>query len=259
MVARETPASRRERLRIALFADIHANREAFEACLADARRRAVDRFVFLGDIVGYGADPAFCVDTVARACGEGAVALLGNHDAAIGTPTESMNTAATRAIEWTRGQLDAAQAAFLAGLPLERSEGEVLFVHANGWAPRDWGYVRSAVDAERSLRSTTQRLTFCGHTHVPVLFHMAPMRPPAEHVPTPNRGIPLSLSRRWLAVIGSVGQPRDGNPAACYGLLETSPWDLTYVRVPYDTSAAAAKIRKAGLPESLAARLERGL
>ena len=246
-------------MRIALFADIHGNREAFEACLADASRRGVDRSAFLGDIVGYGADPAWCVDTVARACEAGAFALLGNHDAAIGTPSETMNAAATRAIDWTRGQLDAAQASFLASLPLERAEDDALFVHANGWAPKDWGYVRTAVDAERSLRSTTQRMTFCGHTHVPMLYHMAPLRPPADHVPVPNRSIPLSLSRRWLAVLGSVGQPRDGNPAACYGLLETSPWDLTYVRVPYDTSVAAEKIRKAGLPESLATRLQRGL
>jgi diadenosine tetraphosphatase ApaH/serine/threonine PP2A family protein phosphatase len=246
-------------VRIALFADIHANREAFEACLADARRRGAERFVFLGDIVGYGADPSWCVDTVAQACEAGAFALLGNHDEAIGTPRGSMNPAATRAIDWTREQLDPAQAAFLASLPLERSENDVLFVHANGWAPKDWGYVRTGVDAERSLRSTTERITLCGHTHVPLLFHMAPLRPPGAHVPVPNVNMPLSLARRWLAVIGSVGQPRDGNPAACYGLLETSPWDLTYVRVPYDTSAAAEKIRKAGLPDSLAARLARGM
>lgn len=246
-------------MRIALFADIHGNREAFHACLTDARKRGVERLGFLGDIVGYGADPGWCVDTVAQACEGGAFALLGNHDAAIGTPTETMNAAATRAIDWTRERLDTRQAAFLAALPLERAEGDALFVHANGWAPRDWGYVRSAVDAERSLRSTTQRMTFCGHTHVPMLYHMAPLRPPAEHVPTSNVSIPLSLSRRWLAVLGSVGQPRDGNPAACYGLLESSPWDLTFVRVPYDAAEAAEKITKAGLPESLATRLQRGL
>lgn len=242
----------------AVFADVHANREAFEACLADARRRGADRFVFLGDMVGYGADPASVCDRVMALCGDGAAALRGNHDTAIAEADPDMSADALRAIDWTRTQLSPAQAGFLARLPLEIVEGDTLFVHANAWAPEGWGYVRSTVDAERSLRSSPHRISLCGHTHVPALYHMAPLRPPARHVPTANATMPLAMTRRWLAVLGAVGQPRDGNPAACYGLLRRAPDELTYVRVPYDVDAAARKILAAGLPESLAARLARG-
>ncbi len=242
----------------AVFADIHSNREALAACLADARRRGVERFVFLGDLVGYGADPEWVCEQVMRACEGGAAAIRGNHDAAIGETAPDMNADAMRAIVWTRNRLDNAQAAFLAALPLEVADGSTLFVHANAWAPEGWGYVRSPVDAERSLRSTTHRVTLCGHTHVPALYHMAPLRPPGRHEPTANVAIPLATSRRWLAVLGAVGQPRDGNPAACYGLLRRDPDELTYVRVPYDVDTAARKILAAGLPEGLAARLAKG-
>ncbi len=243
---------------VAVLSDIHANREALTACLADARRRGADRFVFLGDLVGYGADPAFAVDTVMREVERGALAVKGNHDAAIGEPSEAMNPTATQAIEWTRRQLDPAQKAFLAGLPLTAVEGDVLYVHANAWTPGDWGYVRSEIEAERSLRATRAQITFCGHTHVPALYHMSPMRPPVAFLPPANKAVPLSRSRRWLAVLGAVGQPRDGNPAACYAMFNSSPPELAVIRVPYDAEAAAAKIRAAGLPESLAARLVLG-
>jgi diadenosine tetraphosphatase ApaH/serine/threonine PP2A family protein phosphatase len=243
---------------VALFADIHANREALAACLSDARRCGAERLVFLGDIVGYGADPAWCVDTVAGKVALGAACVRGNHDDAIGTPDPAMNPAAAKAIEWTRRQLDAPQRRFLAELPLTAVEGEALYVHANGWKPEDWGYVRTEVEAERSMRATSHRLTFCGHTHVPVLYHMASQKPAVSFLSQSGKGVPLFAPRRWLAVVGSVGQPRDGNPAACYGLFNTSPPGFTLQRVPYDAETAARKIRDAGLPESLADRLLRG-
>src|SRR5215204_2611138 len=109
---------------VALLTDIHGNREALDACLADARRMGPARFVFLGDYVGYGADPSYVVDTVSGMVEEGAVALLGNHDEAIASPSENMNALACAAIDWTRGRLDAAQGAFLRTLPLFRQEGE---------------------------------------------------------------------------------------------------------------------------------------
>lgn len=242
----------------AVFADIHANREAFAACLADARRRGAETFVFLGDLVGYGADPEWVCDQAMEMCANGSVAVRGNHDAAIGETSPDMNAEALRAIDWTRSRLSDEQARFLTQLPLEVADGDRLFVHANAWAPDGWGYVRSPVDAERSLRSTTHRITLCGHTHVPAVYHMAPLRPPGRHVPTANAMMPLAVTRRWLAVLGAVGQPRDGNPAACYGLLRRAPDELTYVRVPYDVETAARKILAAGLPEGLAARLAKG-
>lgn len=243
---------------IAIFADIHANREALATCLADARRHGAEQLVFLGDIVGYGADPRWCVDIVAAKVALGAICVRGNHDEAVGTPDADMNREAQTALNWTREQLDEPQRAFLAGLPLTASQGDALFVHANGWCPQDWGYVRGAVEAERSLRTTTARVTFCGHTHVPMLYHLAPQKPAIAFEPQAGKAVPLAASRRWLAVLGSVGQPRDGHPAASYGLYDPSPPAFTLQRVPYDADKAARKVREAGLPDSLATRLLRG-
>ena len=243
---------------IALLSDIHSNREALDACLAHARCMRAELFVFLGDYVGYGADPSYVVDTIVRMVEDGAVALLGNHDEAIATPSESMNALARAAIDWTRARLDATQAAFLRKLPLLVEEGECLFVHGSAYAPAAWVYVTDRREAERSMANTNARVTFCGHVHVPALYHMAPGRPASHFAPVPGSGIPLMRNRRWLGVIGAVGQPRDGDPAACYALLHGERSTLTYVRVPYDIDAVAQKIIAAGLPSALAARLYRG-
>ena len=245
-------------MRIALMSDIHGNREAFEACLAHARWAKVQRTVFLGDYVGYGADPGWVVETVRSHVDEGAVALLGNHDAAVLGSDEAMNADARAAIRWTRGQLDEDARAFLAGLPLTHREGDRLYVHANGWAPGAWDYILGPVEAERSLRRTDARVTLCGHVHAPALYSMAPGRPACGYTPIPGVAVPLLPTRRWLAVIGAVGQPRDGDPAAAYGLLDDARQTLTTVRVPYDMEAAARKIAAAGLPARLAARLGLG-
>jgi diadenosine tetraphosphatase ApaH/serine/threonine PP2A family protein phosphatase len=245
-------------LRIALFSDLHGNREAFTACLADAADRGHDRIVLLGDYVGYGADPSWVVDTCARLVEDGAAALLGNHDQAVFGSDEDMNSRARAAIRWTRERLDGAQIEWLRRLPLTLREENGLFVHANAWAPENWGYVTNAKEAERSMRRTDASATFCGHTHVPVLYHMSQDRPAASFVPVPDRGVPLLATRRWLAVVGAVGQPRDGIPAACYGLYDTGRREFTIRRVGYDVDAAADKIRAAGLPVSLADRLHRG-
>jgi diadenosine tetraphosphatase ApaH/serine/threonine PP2A family protein phosphatase len=244
---------------IALLADIHGNREGLSACLADAERAGAERHVFLGDLVGYGADPAWVVDRVADMVATGAVAVLGNHDAAVLSPSYSMNAAAAAAIAWTRTRLDAAHGSFLAGLPLTVEDGDRLYVHASASAPDTWIYVLSAREAFQSFRATHHRLTFCGHTHYPALFNENARTLPQHHVPADGKPIPLLGQRRWLAVLGAVGQPRDRNPAACYGLFDTERNRLTYVRVPYDIELAARKIRKAGLPEYLAARLTMGM
>jgi len=244
---------------IALLADIHGNREALTACLADAERTGAERYVFLGDLVGYGADPAWVVERVAEMVEAGAVAVLGNHEAAVLGPSDSMNPAAAAAIAWTRARLDGAHTSFLARLPLTVDEGDRLYVHASASAPDTWIYVMSAREAWQSFRATPQRLTFCGHTHYPALFNESARTAPQHHVPAGGIPIPLLGQRRWLAVLGAVGQPRDRNPDACYGLFDTGQNRLTYVRVPYDVELAARKIRKAGLPEFLAARLTMGI
>jgi diadenosine tetraphosphatase ApaH/serine/threonine PP2A family protein phosphatase len=245
-------------MRIALMTDIHGNREALEACLDHAAQNGVGRYVFLGDYAGYGADPGWVIDTVQAEVARGAAAVLGNHDAAVLTDGADMNDVAAAAIAWTRTQLDAPQRAFLAGLPLAIEEKDRLYVHASGFEPDQWHYVDELYAAAKSLMATRAHVTFCGHTHVPALFHMSMTGKFASFDPVDRVDIPLTRQRRWLAVIGSVGQPRDRDPAACYAVLDDERDLLTYVRVPYDIETAAKKIRAAGLPLSLSARLFEG-
>jgi diadenosine tetraphosphatase ApaH/serine/threonine PP2A family protein phosphatase len=243
---------------IGLMSDIHGNREALASCLADARGRGVERFVVLGDIVGYGPDPQWCVETVARLTADGQLAIKGNHDAAIEDPGVPMNPVARAAIAWTRDRLDNAAKTFLGGLPFDLNEDDRLYVHASANAPEDWIYVLGPREAFASFRATAQRITFCGHTHIPALFNESASSLPQLHIPTDGRPVPLLAQRRWLAVLGAVGQPRDHNPAACYGLLDDESRRLSYIRVPYDADLTARKIRAAGLPEALAIRLLAG-
>jgi diadenosine tetraphosphatase ApaH/serine/threonine PP2A family protein phosphatase len=240
---------------IALLTDIHGNREALSACLDHADRAGATRFVFLGDYVGYGADPAWVLRTVMARMADGAIALLGNHDQAVFQRGAGVMGLAAEAMTWTRKQLSPDAAAFLKTLPLEHAEEDRLYVHSDASAPEEWRYVRAAEDARRSLDATPARITICGHVHVPRLYGLTATEKISNFIPVPGSPVPLARARRWLAVIGSVGQPRDGDPAACYGLLDSNASELTWVRVPYDVETAAGKIRRAGLPERLASRL----
>lgn len=246
-------------MRIGLLADLHANREAAEACMQELVRAGCARFAFLGDLVGYGAEPGWIVDFVRGQVEAGAIAVQGNHDAAIGVPaSERMHEDARAAIDWTRAQLDETQRAFLLGLPLQVPEEDRLYVHANAFEPAQWSYVHNTLNAQRSLAATSQRLTFVGHVHEQALYYTGTGGQALHFQPAPGRPIPLLPSRRWLAVVGSSGQPRDGNPAAACAWLDTAARQLTFLRVPYDHERAAAKIRAAGLPPALAERLLTG-
>lgn len=245
-------------MRIALFSDIHANREGFEACLEHAEAQRPDRTVLLGDYVGYGADPEWVVTKVRAMVAAGALALLGNHDEAAFKTNGGLNPTAAAAMTWTRAQLSPESLAFLKQLPLEEEEEDRLYVHADASNPQGWNYVLEQEDARRSLAATRQRLTFCGHTHQPRLFGITATEKLTAFRPVGGVAVPMPRPRQYLAVLGSVGQPRDGDPAACYGIFDTSASALTWHRVPYDAAAAAEKIRNAGLPESLATRLLRG-
>jgi diadenosine tetraphosphatase ApaH/serine/threonine PP2A family protein phosphatase len=214
--------------------------------------------VFLGDYVGYGADPVFAIEAVMAHVEHGAIAILGNHDAAVLAPDRGMNEAAFAAMEWTRVRLDASHSDFIRGLPLSSEDGGRLYVHASAYAPGAWHYVTDRHAASESLEASQARAIFCGHTHMPALFHMSLTGKVASFKPGDGVGIPLTAGRRWLAVIGSVGQPRDHNPAACYAVLDVSCNVLTYFRVPYDVETAARKIRDAGLPIALSWRLIAG-
>jgi diadenosine tetraphosphatase ApaH/serine/threonine PP2A family protein phosphatase len=240
---------------LAVFADIHANRQAFSACLNFARARGAERMVCLGDYVGYGADPEWTVETVMDLVENGAIAVRGNHDNAVGIPSESMNAEAQAAIEWTRGRLGASQRRFLSDLPLVLQEDDRLYVHSEASTPSKWRYVRNTPDAARSLVATRARITFCGHVHRPALYSMSATAKMTSFIPTADVPVQLLAGRQWLAVLGAVGQPRDGNPAASLAMFDTSTQEITYCRVPYDVETAAMRIRENGLPHWLADRL----
>jgi diadenosine tetraphosphatase ApaH/serine/threonine PP2A family protein phosphatase len=248
-----------EILRLAIFADIHANRPAFAACLQAARARGAERIVCLGDIVGYGADPEWALDTVMELAAAGAPVVLGNHDHAIADLGETMNSEAQAAIEWTRGRLSAPQRQFLAGLPLTVAEDTRLYVHSEASNPPRWRYVREAADAGRSMIATSAHVTFCGHIHRPALYSMSSTAKMTSFVPVTGVPVQLTRGRQWLAVLGSVGQPRDGNPAASFVMFDTDRNEITWCRAPYDIADAADRIRANGLPPWLADRLFRGI
>ncbi|HSI60959.1 MAG TPA: metallophosphoesterase family protein [Ideonella sp.] len=246
-------------MKLAVITDLHANREAVQAVLDHADAHGAGGYAFLGDYVGYGADPGWVIDTVKRYVEQGAIAVGGNHDAGVAEgAAPGMRPEARQVIEWTRGQLGPAQIDFLTGLPLSRTLGDMLFVHANAYAPAEWEYIESRAEAVRSLHATRCHYTFCGHMHEPKLFHLSGTGKAGDFVPTAGVAIPMPPLRQWLVVPGSAGQPRDGNPAACYAIFDTTEQALTFHRVPYDHEAAGDKIRRAGLPARLAERLAHG-
>jgi diadenosine tetraphosphatase ApaH/serine/threonine PP2A family protein phosphatase len=246
-------------MKLALFADIHSNLEAITACLAHARALGADRYAFLGDLVGYGADPVAVLDLIERHAADGAVVVLGNHDAAaIGHSAGLMNANAQAAITWTRDQLGPRQRVFLETLPLTIKDDNMLFVHASAAAPGQWTYVTDPAAAEQSIGAGNANYIFCGHVHEQKLYYMGTGGRPMPFRPVPGTPIPAGRHRQWLAIVGSAGQPRDGNNAACYAFFDRERERLTFFRVPYDHRTAAQKIRAAGLPERLALRLEHG-
>jgi len=245
-------------MRIALLADIHANREALDAVLAALPTRGVERIVLLGDMIGYGADPVYCTEKAMELVEAGALAVLGNHDAALEEAKPDMNGMAMAALDWTRGQLQPAHRAFLAALPLSVEEEDRLYVHASARVPRAWDYVSGANAAERCIRAASARLIFVGHVHVPCLWRLTSAGTASAHQPEAGIANPLARSQRWLGVIGAVGQPRDGSPAAAFAIHDTERHTLTYERVAYDHFTAARKVREAGLPPALSERLLRG-
>jgi predicted phosphodiesterase len=245
-------------MRLALLSDIHGNREGFEAVLADLAQRAVDRVVFLGDLVGYGPDPGWCLDKVEDMVAAGALCVRGNHDRAIGVPDHTLNAAARRVIDWTVDRLNARQKLFLSDLPLTVRDGDTLFVHASANDPAGWIYVTSEGKAMPSFRVCDARLIFCGHVHRAQLYSCDRNGRVAGFSAQVGHPVPLITSRRWLGVIGSVGQPRDGSGLAGYAILDRGRNELTFRQVGYDAATTARKSRECGLPEALAQRLMKG-
>ena len=245
--------------RIAVLADVHANLEALAAVIGDARAAGCTRFVCLGDVVGYGADPAACVDLVRSLPCDPTV--LGNHDAVAAGREEPtwFNPLARDAVLWTRRALSPEQRAWLADRPrtaeLDADGFSLLLSHGD---PRDvarWGYVWGAWEARRILAGCDARVVLVGHSHRPLAVREGPDGDVRSV--RPDR-LDLGGADRWLLNPGSVGQPRDGDPRAAYLVLDPAAGTVAYRRVPYDVTAVQAKIRAAGLPRELAERLGEG-
>ena len=190
----------------------------------------------------------------------GAIVVLGNHDAAaLGRVVPGLNGQALAAIAGTRPRLAKRQLDFLEALPTSVREADRLYVHASAAVPERWTYVTGPRQATLSMQAANAAIVFCGHVHEQRLYFMGEGRFATPFRPVPGTPIPTGRQRRWLAIVGSAGQPRDHNTAACYALADLARERITFFRVPYDFEAAAQKIRTAGLPERLARRLERGV
>jgi diadenosine tetraphosphatase ApaH/serine/threonine PP2A family protein phosphatase len=245
-------------MRLGIISDVHANELALEASLAALERLDVGRLVILGDVVGYGPDPETVTQRVAGLVSQGAICLMGNHDAAAIGAKSSMNDTAAAAIAWTKPRLSDASRHFLSGLPMTATIDDVLLVHADASHPADWIYVLDATSAMQSLLAVKERVTICGHVHRPQVYCLTATAKVIAHTPVTNTVVPLSPQRQWLAVAGAVGQPRDGNPAASFLTYDTAARELTFHRATYDYEATAQRVRDAGLPERLADRLISG-
>ncbi len=182
-------------MRLAVMTDLHANLEAFEACIADAVGQSVTKHAVLGDFVGYGADPLAVVTRAVDWLGPHGIAIRGNHDAAAAGDDallDGMSDDAAAAIRWTRGMIDAPTRRLLGALPFTVRDHGALFVHAGARRPEAWDYVTSAAEAERALRAVEDRIVLSGHVHVPTLWQMHEQRPALPFIPTDGRPVPLS-------------------------------------------------------------------
>ena len=242
-------------MKVAVISDIHANRHAFEATLEAVADSDASELWCLGDLVGYGAEPDACVELARR---HAAVCLAGNHDMAVTgeIPLDEFSRGASLAAQWTREVIDPDNLAFLQTLSPQGEESRVGLYHAS---PRDpvWEYVLSALLAELCLEQQDHRICLIGHSHVALSFarrdgELATGEPRRE-------GATLDLAQgEWLLNPGSVGQPRDGDRRAAWMLLDLDGMEATFYRADYDVAGAAAAIRAARLPDSLAERLEYG-
>jgi predicted phosphodiesterase len=201
-------------VKTALITDLHANREAVESVMAHASEQGAQQWAFLGDFVGYGADPAWVIDLVRDHVARGAVVVQGNHDLATVLGANPMMRIEARAvIEWTRAQLDASQLEFLRTLPMSERRENRLYVHANAYAPDQWEYLLNANLALRSMLATECRYTFCGHLHEQRLFHAGETGRAGEYVPRPGAPIMLRNDRRWLD--GPAARRQPGSRVRC--------------------------------------------
>lgn len=231
---------------IAIISDVHGNLPAAEEVFKAAGDMKADTIHCLGDTVGYGPFPNECVDLVRERC---AVILKGNHDSGLvgDTPLTDFNQYGLSAIQWTRTAVTEENQEFLRGLPLMTEQNGVTLAHSSPLNPDAWTYVLTMRAAQENFAAFTTRLCFIGHTHVPVII---------GEDGSVNK---YSTTLRHIVNVGSVGQPRDGNAQAAFGMFNTTTQEFQMVRVPYDIQKVARAIREVGLPEFLAQRLFQGV
>jgi len=250
-----------------VISDIHANLEALEATLAAAS--GYDQVLVLGDLVGYGADPNAVIDRVREL--PLAAIIRGNHDkvAASIEGTDGFNLVARAAVVWTASALTAPNLEWLAALPAGPLAIDDTIEICHGTPYDEDVYVFDDIDAFQSIRASARPLCLYGHTHVPAVFRLSEgsgpgesHRDPSLELLGPTDGVQFKVSieadARFLVNCGAVGQPRDGDPRAAYGIVDTDARLLTITRVEYDIPTAQRKIIEAGLPEVLARRLAVG-
>jgi predicted phosphodiesterase len=241
-------------VRIGIFSDVHGNLEALEVVLNALEGENIDRIICVGDLVGYGPDPNRCIKKVLETAD---VTVAGNHDyAAIElTPLERFNEYARDAIKWTRKVLNSTSLKLLKKLPLIESDEGVTIVHASLEAPDEWNYVLSDDEAYRNLMALTTQFCFVGHSHIPVAFirdeHFNVLIQKADE-------IMIEPTKMYLINVGSVGQPRDGDPRTVYGVLDIDVGKFQLKRIQYPVEKVQKKMADAGLPKFLIERLAVG-
>ncbi len=244
-------------MRYGILSDIHGNLEALDAVLEALADERIERYLCLGDIVGYGASPNACLD---RVTGLTTDVIAGNHDhAAVGKlDIASFNHYAAEAALWTRRQLTPEGRRYLAELPCTRRIDDLYAVHASPANPEDWTYLTSLWLADEAFDAMPRDIALCvlGHTHVPGIFEKRTTQDRSRQIPGATLG--LESGSRYIVNVGSVGQPRDGDPRAAYCVFDTAERRLEIKRVSYDVETAQRKIRAAGLPDVLAERLAYG-
>ncbi len=244
-------------MRIAILSDIHGNIEALESVLAEFEKLGdIDKYVCLGDIVGYGADPETCCTRVRELC---EFTLLGNHDAAVAGRMDYSYyyDAAREALDWCSERLSDENMAWLKDLPYTQKDGHILFSHGSPMQPEEYDYI-FATDQARALlmmRDELPQVTFIGHSHLTKVFALTD--DDALDVVAPK--FRLKEEMRYIVTVGSVGQPRDYDPRACAGLYDTEIREFQYVRVEYDVEAQRQKILDAGLAQNFGTRLLLGV
>jgi diadenosine tetraphosphatase ApaH/serine/threonine PP2A family protein phosphatase len=233
-------------MKIAILSDIHGNLEALTAACAYIDAHHVDALYCLGDTVGYGANPNECCELIRQ---RGAVCILGNHDAALWDDDlfDQFSPLAQQAMIWTRKAVAEVEKKFLQSLPLIVSADECTFVHASLDRPELFRYIFTEEDARLNLSLSRTPLCWIGHSHHPVIF--------SEEGEVPN----VAPNGKFIVNVGSVGQPRDGDPRLSFGIFDTAACVYENVRIPYDMDAACRKILDAGLPQRLGERLLAGM